>query len=1094
MAVALRPRLVRKPDGTRHEGTYPSCWTRSWVDNQDVVRIDVLHDHGAKEPMPANFTSQDELEQRSGDDRLETLSRELEDLRSAAKVREAHTVETLRQMDAMVCEAEDKKRAVEASHAELAHANAFINRVTESMGEVLIVLDLEGRVRDVNQRYVSLLGRSRDEVTGRAFAELVADAPADPRLLAGRIEGSLDGSLWSADGDRVPHLLRIAPLYRTSGKREGAVVVGTDVRLQRQAQRERELAYDKVSNLLNHMRQAVFVVLADGEIIEPVSRHTSALFGGDIRGRNVFDVLYGDLARESDAFLHLELAFETCFGTEQFQWELMAEQFPRRIVRKAGLGPDDELRILKAEYGPLRDGEGLMDRLMVVVEDVTKVELLEREQRVGERRTQMLEELARNRLEDLATFFASAYEQLRESRRALERGDAASQVVLFRQLHTLKGNARVLGLTLVAQATHEVETLATQLRERAPDAAGQPAAVREGIAAAQGALAEYSDVAARILHLRNDLESKSLDDLHRATLALDAELAALLASLGTGSDPRPHASALERLAVTCRDAAEAGGSDDVRLAAKALEQTLRSLFDGANQLWPAAVAALPGQRAALNELAIQRRLGSSALSAYTLATATWTALYLDAYALAAAHERLGRGDDRERELREIERACERATYAASSLHAEYVSALLGRVLDCIAARTVQLLPEIGRVLRELWRHLALHSSLETQALLRTEERQLLAGAWQAEDQAEQTDRLESGNVRASTLAKFLTALTRQHELERAVVVLSPLLGVDCRQDLSALFVCAREPRPSLPEVLDASGRAHDIDGWLAQLGIPPHFYSTASEVDMHYLKRLDALRLVHAVRGLMAGQFQTLFEPVPMLEVTDSHHAHLCKCFSEFKSERSEGAFAALESAVASLLHVPLVPAFYRFYTMVDDIAARLGKSVRLHVYGDGAASLPRERLSSLSDALVHLLRNALDHGIEPPAERRERGKPELGSVELVARLIDGSLCIQVCDDGRGIDPERVKKKAVETGLIDAQVAAKLSPREAVELVFLPHFSTAGELTEISGRGIGMDVVRESLKQVGGSIAIDTRVGRGTTFTITLETSNGNKT
>jgi two-component system, chemotaxis family, sensor kinase CheA len=226
--------------------------------------------------------------------------------------------------------------------------------------------------------------------------------------------------------------------------------------------------------------------------------------------------------------------------------------------------------------------------------------------------------------------------------------------------------------------------------------------------------------------------------------------------------------------------------------------------------------------------------------------------------------------------------------------------------------------------------------------------------------------------------------------------------------------------------------------------------------------------------------------------VMDYHYAHLRECFSEFKSERDEGAFAALESAVASLLHAPLVPAFYRYYTMVDDIAARLGKSVRLHVYGDRAASLPRERLSSLSDALVHLLRNALDHGIEPPAERRERGKPEQGFIELVARLIDGALCIQVGDDGRGIDPERVKKKAVETGLVDEQVAAKLSPREAVELVFLPHFSTAGEVTDISGRGIGMDVVRESLTQIGATIAIDTQVGRGTTFTIMVETSNGN--
>ena len=173
------------------------------------------------------------------------------------------------------------------------------------------------------------------------------------------------------------------------------------------------------------------------------------------------------------------------------------------------------------------------------------------------------------------------------------------------------------------------------------------------------------------------------------------------------------------------------------------------------------------------------------------------------------------------------------------------------------------------------------------------------------------------------------------------------------------------------------------------------------------------------------------------------------------------------------------------FPRMVRDAARQLGKSVRFDLVG-ATTEVDRDILDKLEAPLTHLLRNAVDHGIEPPELRQANGKPSEAVITLEARHRSGMLSIAVRDDGAGIDLERVRRKVRERALAPANLVGRLNERELLEFLFLPGFTTAGEVTELSGRGVGLDVVHDTLRRIGGTVTITTVAGQGTTFHLLL--------
>jgi len=190
-----------------------------------------------------------------------------------------------------------------------------------------------------------------------------------------------------------------------------------------------------------------------------------------------------------------------------------------------------------------------------------------------------------------------------------------------------------------------------------------------------------------------------------------------------------------------------------------------------------------------------------------------------------------------------------------------------------------------------------------------------------------------------------------------------------------------------------------------------------------------------------------------------------------------------LQEGVMGIRMLPMNHAFGRFTRLVRDTGQRLDKLVRLEVTG-GDSELDKSMIEKLVDPLTHLVRNALDHGVEPPSERKDRGKPEMAVLSLHAQHRGGSIEIRVTDDGRGVDPERVERRARETGLIRENEVVTLE--RAAELIFEPGLSTAEQVNELSGRGVGLDVVRKNIMSLNGTLSVETWPGRGTAFVIRL--------
>ncbi|HEY4555156.1 MAG TPA: chemotaxis protein CheA, partial [Lysobacter sp.] len=196
-----------------------------------------------------------------------------------------------------------------------------------------------------------------------------------------------------------------------------------------------------------------------------------------------------------------------------------------------------------------------------------------------------------------------------------------------------------------------------------------------------------------------------------------------------------------------------------------------------------------------------------------------------------------------------------------------------------------------------------------------------------------------------------------------------------------------------------------------------------------------------------------------------------------------DAATSRLQSAVMTVRMQPVGRVFARFPKLARDVSRQLDKSVELEIVG-AETELDRNLVEALADPLVHLMRNAIDHGIESPATRRAAGKPETGHVRLSAQQEGDHVAIEVRDDGGGIDPEKIRRSACEKGLIDAESAARLSPEECLQLLFLPGFSTRSEVSDLSGRGVGMDVVQSKIRELSGQVQIHSDVGRGSRFVI----------
>ncbi|MBW7903207.1 MAG: chemotaxis protein CheA [Rhodocyclaceae bacterium] len=338
------------------------------------------------------------------------------------------------------------------------------------------------------------------------------------------------------------------------------------------------------------------------------------------------------------------------------------------------------------------------------------------------------------------------------------------------------------------------------------------------------------------------------------------------------------------------------------------------------------------------------------------------------------------------------------------------------------------------------------------------------------------DRLRSGRLRLdAALLEAVMEATR-----------------DARRMLDELAQ-GRRPRPAPAAVLDALRRA--IAGETAPVAVVRRRRADdrpggsagrrVEERDRDATIRVDTLRLDQVLNlsgeiGLTKNRLTSLRADI-LAGRTDAETLHaLDQAVSQLDLLVSD-----LQSSVMKTRMQPIGRLFQKYPRIARDLARQLGKDVELVLAGE-ETEVDKTMIEDLADPLLHLIRNAVDHGIEPPHERLAAGKPEKGSVRLEARQEGDHIVLIVADDGRGMSAERIRARAVDRGLISEEEASGLDERQSLHLILLPGFSTKTQSTDVSGRGVGMDVVRTKVHGLSGSIDLRSEVGRGSLILISL--------
>lgn len=315
--------------------------------------------------------------------------------------------------------------------------------------------------------------------------------------------------------------------------------------------------------------------------------------------------------------------------------------------------------------------------------------------------------------------------------------------------------------------------------------------------------------------------------------------------------------------------------------------------------------------------------------------------------------------------------------------------------------------------------------------------------------------------------KIETTVTNISEVEKVTVIPSPILP-DTAQDAAKT---ATDTQPASPAAGKPEKKMAD-----------KHEKPAANEHNDKKLKGGQSVRVdIDKLDSLLNLVGELVINKTRLEQIGLTHRlTDLVETIEQMDRVTTD-----LQTVVMKVRMVPVGQVFNRFPRMVRDLSRELNKEINLIIQGE-ETELDRTVIDEIGDPLVHLLRNSIDHGIEHPDERQAKGKNPVGEVRLIARHEGNNVIIMVEDDGKGINADVIKQKAVEKGMITQAEADKLEPNEAVRLVFLPGFSTAETVTDVSGRGVGMDAVKTKIESLGGMVDVETKINEGSRFKIRL--------
>lgn len=668
--------------------------------------------------------------------------------------------------------------------------------------------------------------------------------------------------------------------------------------------------------------------------------------------------------------------------------------------------------------------------------------------------------------------------KLLELERASEPEQGPLMVELFRLVHTLKGNSGLFDIPEMTRVLHAAEDLMDAVRD------GRVAFSRDLADHLLEAMDFVSLLIDEIAEASGDGQPPSTSHHARDAVRLGEALRGLMAgSLRTSADGDPPDAASTSTEADSGSASETGGQlddlpdsvrDDLRNRLASGESLCRLLyrpeeecfFKGEDPFFQ--LTQLPEP--------IWRRVG---------ACEDWPPLAeLDAYRCVLEFELILSTD--------AETLAEHFRYVPDQVEIQPLSAAM---LDPNAPTVTEPDSEDSEPLP--WAGFS-PEALESIRLVLEAQREILtlgdSPAWLG------------GRLRAvgSTLAAILTSLGRDPATSGLETALEAALATDSSTYLLRWLDHqtwpAAAPEPSIEPVREAiQAPAPSHPAATATASTPPAT-ANASDEPVKFGRRaedqvanLRTLKVDQAkIDRLMnlIGEMVVAKNALPYLAARAEERYGVRELSREIKTQYGviNRIAEEMQDAIMQVRMLPVSFVFQRFPRLVRDTAHKLGKEVRLIMEGESTEA-DKNIIEALADPLIHIVRNSLDHGLESPEQRRAAGKPPEGRLTISARQESDRVLIEISDDGRGIDPDVIRRKAYEKGIIDEAALERLNDQEAVNLVFAAGFSTAEQISDLSGRGVGMDVVRNAIARVHGSIDLRSRVGEGTRLRLSLPLS-----
>ena len=866
-----------------------------------------------------------------------------------------------------------------------------------------------------------------------------------------------------------------------------------------------------VSNLLNNMRQSVFTINSKGIIMVPVSRFTYDIFGKNIEGENVFSNIFTLVDKSSELYTGIGNVFITSFDEDEFQWDLSEDYLPRRITFKAK--EDDPEKILKIAYTPLWDQDEKLERIMFVVEDITEIEKLEKEMNeqksAASKNIQMLHEMASSNKEDLGLFFSNALKLAGNALKATKtyRENLADKETfpelesLFRDLHTLKGNSRIFGLSLISSLVHILESTVSEFKtaekeKNKPEINGVDDFIQQ-LYGVQGQINDYMKVGKEVFDLEFSEDKKFKKELHHSISFFEfifqesilvplanieeKDFSKKLNSLKESDIFKDNFYQLKMNLHTTKGIARSIGEKDISEQVHQLESGFEYITTNEtitnNNFLELIIAPVEKVFKLGKDLYFS---SSMQKEKQNISHENWVKIFIHSFKLADSHLK-GTVDDHDFKLN-----LETLKITSSEFQLDYV----GRIVKKCFNSMEHLYPQktILKYCQELWTYLSIISSLDFEKNCNPEKTEPLLQELNKEDKAIDI----SSDFGKTIFTSFLRALQRDDiPLNSFYEVIEKLLRLKKPKAIQSFIPHAPSfsLMGSILTDLEDNYSSSIIDQVIK--GTPSEnlelffnlkeFIQSSSDI---YLKKIETLTLLRHFTDFDNDSKDLIMPQV--VEVLLDNFTQFKKTIDEVNDNTDQSHLQKITHSFDKLLDLPVKYSFARFTAVVKELSQDLGKKVKFVLSGD-QGSLNRDKLNLLLDSMIHLVRNSLDHGIENPDVRLSNGKEEFGTLEIECKCEESNqLQIMVRDDGKGINPEIVVKKGLDKGFITEDQANSMTDDEKVSLIFLPNFSTKEVTTEVSGRGVGMDVVKKNFEAIGADLSMKNTPGQGTEFKIII--------